>query len=237
MILLTAAAHLQALSLPEAAIRLSIAMGLCTVIGIEREWRERAAGMRTHLLVGLGAAMFAIISGWGYHDLPLVTGASLDPTRIAAQVVSGIGFLGAGAIIRNGLSVRGLTTSASLWVVAAIGLGCGAGLYSASALATAFVMVGLGPMRRVEGWIARGRQGHVIFEFTLAKKREIGEVLGECQALGMIVDQFKISEHDGEHGRHVQIDCRLEADKQAIDVASKLAMLKGVGSMEWKSAD
>jgi putative Mg2+ transporter-C (MgtC) family protein len=95
------------------------------VIGLEREFREREAGLRTHLLVSLGAALFTIVSAFGFHDVlshdPNAV-VRLDPSRIAAQIVSGIGFLGAGAIIRQGLSIRGLTTAATLWVVAAIGM-------------------------------------------------------------------------------------------------------------------
>src|SRR5206468_4649217 len=115
-------------------LRLGVAALLGGAIGVERELRDREAGIRTHLLVSLGSALFTIISAYGFHEF-LATGASVvraDPTRIAAQIVTGIGFLGAGAIIRQGLSVRGLTTAATLWVVAAIGLAAGAGYYSAA---------------------------------------------------------------------------------------------------------
>jgi putative Mg2+ transporter-C (MgtC) family protein len=110
-------------------VRLSVAAGLGAAVGIEREFRDREAGIRTHLLVALGSALFTIISAYGFHEF-LASGDSVvraDPTRIAAQIVTGIGFLGAGAIIREGLSVRGLTTAGSLWVVAAIGMASGAG--------------------------------------------------------------------------------------------------------------
>src|SRR2546430_13381915 len=118
----------------EAVLRLVVAAGLGAAIGLERELREREAGIRTHLLVSLGSALFTIVSAYGFHEF-LTSGASVvraDPTRIAAQIVTGIGFLGAGAIIREGLSVRGLTTAATLWVVAAIGMACGAGWYWAA---------------------------------------------------------------------------------------------------------
>ena len=104
-------------------------------IGLERELRDRAAGLRTHMLVGVGAALFTIVSAYGWSDFEFSarSGVVFDPTRIAAQIVTGIGFLGAGAIIRQGLTVRGLTTAASLWIVAAIGMAAGAGFYSAAA--------------------------------------------------------------------------------------------------------
>src|SRR3982751_4148656 len=115
----------------ESLLRLAIAAGLGGAVGFERELRDREAGIRTHLLVSLGSALFTIGSAYGFHEF-LAGGGNIvraDPSRIAAQIVTGIGFLGAGAIIREGLSVRGLTTAASLWIVAAIGMAAGAGYY------------------------------------------------------------------------------------------------------------
>src|SRR6266576_6834355 len=119
--------------------------------------REREAGLRTHLLVSLGSALFTIVGAYGFHAIR-DSGANVvraDPTRIAAQIVTGIGFLGAGAIIRQGLSVRGLTTAATLWVVAAIGLASGAGYYVAAALTTAIALVSLGPLRTIAYKVVR----------------------------------------------------------------------------------
>jgi len=121
----------------DVVIRVILALVLGGLIGIEREIREHTAGFRTHILVSVGACVFTIASYYG------VAGTDHDPHRIAAQVVSGIGFLGAGAIIRYGVTVRGLTTAASLWAVAAIGLTCGQGFYSAAAVTTAVVIVSL----------------------------------------------------------------------------------------------
>src|SRR5207253_6563623 len=124
--------ELPTLNWDESLLRLALAALLGGLIGVEREIREREAGLRTHLLVSVGSALFTIVGAYGFHSF-LDSGASVvraDPTRIAAQIVTGIGFLGAGAIIRQGLSVRGLTTAATLWVVAAVGLAAGAGYYS-----------------------------------------------------------------------------------------------------------
>jgi putative Mg2+ transporter-C (MgtC) family protein len=129
--------------------RLALAAVLGGAIGFEREYREREAGLRTHLLVCVGSALFTIISAYGFHDF-LTSGDQVvrtDPTRIAAQVVTGIGFLGAGAIIRQGLSIRGLTTAATLWVAAAIGMAAGAGYYPGAIIGTVITLVALWPLR------------------------------------------------------------------------------------------
>jgi putative Mg2+ transporter-C (MgtC) family protein len=137
------------LSWGELLLRITLAGVLGGVIGAERELRERGAGLRTHTLVALGAALFTLVSAYGWSDFRFSTpqGIVFDPTRIAAQIVTGIGFLGAGAIIRQGLSVRGLTTAATLWVVAAIGLAAGAGYYTAAVATTVLVMIALWPLR------------------------------------------------------------------------------------------
>jgi putative Mg2+ transporter-C (MgtC) family protein len=113
----------------ELVLRLGLAVGLCSLIGLERSSRDEVAGLRTHALVGLGAALFTLVSAYGFAEFTTAAGPRPDPTRIAAQIVSGIGFLGAGAIIRQGLNVRGVTTASSLWIVAAIGMAAGAGFY------------------------------------------------------------------------------------------------------------
>ena len=133
----------------ELLLRLALAATLGGAIGAERELRDREAGFRTHLLVAVGAALFTLVSAYAWSDWSFSTprGIVFDPTRIAAQIVTGIGFLGAGAIIRHGFSVRGLTTAATLWVVAAIGMAAGAGYYAAAVLSTALVLVSLWPLR------------------------------------------------------------------------------------------
>ncbi len=118
-------------------LRLSVALLLGGLIGIEREYRSKDAGFRTHFLVSMGSALFCIVSQFGFGiDLK-------DSSRVAAQVVSGIGFLGAGTIIFQKNMVRGLTTAAGLWVTAAIGLACGTGMYFAAGITTAMVLLGL----------------------------------------------------------------------------------------------
>jgi putative Mg2+ transporter-C (MgtC) family protein len=106
---------------------LALAFVLSSFIGLEREWRQKSAGLRTHTLVGVGAALFLIISKYGFSDV-LGPRVVLDPSRVAAQIVTGIGFIGGGLIFVRGDAVRGLTTAAIVWITAAIGMACGAGL-------------------------------------------------------------------------------------------------------------
>src|SRR3954465_3223000 len=132
------------LSWPHIILRLRVAAVPGGAIGAERELRERAAGLRTHAVVCVGSALFTLVSAYGFAEFRVVA-----PTRIAAQIVGGIGCLGGGAIIRQGLSVRGLTTAATLWLVAAIGMASGAGYYDAAVIATAGALLTLGPLRIV----------------------------------------------------------------------------------------
>ena len=127
----------------EFILRIFVAALLGGVIGLEREYRDKAAGFRTHFLVALGSALFMIISAYGFEGTLVTDSHRLDVSRIAAQVVTGIGFIGAGTIIFQKNAVRGLTTAAGVWVVAAIGLACGAGLYLLATAATVLVLLGL----------------------------------------------------------------------------------------------
>jgi putative Mg2+ transporter-C (MgtC) family protein len=133
----------------ELALRLVIALLLGGVIGWERELQRMPAGFRTHALVALGSAIFTVISAYAF------TGPGSDPTRIAAQVVSGIGFLGGGAILHYGGTVRGLTTAASLWSVAGVGMAAGAGLFVVAGISAVLVIIGLELFQRVERVVKR----------------------------------------------------------------------------------
>jgi putative Mg2+ transporter-C (MgtC) family protein len=133
----------------ELAVRLTAGLVLGAVIGFERELHRQPAGFRTHSLVALGAALFTIVSAYGF------TGDSVDPTRIAAQIVSGIGFIGAGTILQHRGNIRGLTTAASLWSVAAIGTAAGAGLIVMAVVGTILILVVLAVLDRIEAFATR----------------------------------------------------------------------------------
>lgn len=134
----------------EAIARISAAAALAGVIGFERQVAQKAAGLRTHMLVGLGAGVFALLS---VESFP-----GSDPARVAAQIVSGVGFLGAGAIFRHGIAVRGLTTAAGMWSAAAVGMASGLGEYEIALIATGVAVVVLYVVGVVQ-WLLRGRTG------------------------------------------------------------------------------
>jgi putative Mg2+ transporter-C (MgtC) family protein len=139
--------------------RLLLAAVLGGLIGLEREYHGRDAGFRTHLLVSMGACLMVLISEFFYLKYGTEPGSGilrLDPTRIAAQIVAGIGFLGAGAILREGLSVRGLTTAACLWLVAGLGMAVGVGLYFPPVFATFLSLLALWVLKKVERRVRQG---------------------------------------------------------------------------------
>ena len=138
-------------------IRLALSMLLSSVVGLERQWSRRTAGLRTHVLVSLGSCLIMLTSIYVFDIFKDKT--TLDPARIAAGVISGIGFLGAGAIIRSGEAVRGLTTAASLWLVAGIGLAVGCGFYLAAIVSSIFAFVILAFLRHFEKVVFNKKEG------------------------------------------------------------------------------
>lgn len=128
------------------SLRLLVAALLGAAIGFEREIHAHPAGMRTHLLVSLGSGVFTVLSIFFFEATTAAGSEATDPSRVAAQIVSGIGFLGAGAILKYGSSVRGLTTAASLWATAAVGMAAGAGAWAVAVLTTVLIVLSLGPL-------------------------------------------------------------------------------------------
>ena len=183
----------EALVLPisTVALRLLAAFVLGGVIGLERERRDRPAGLRTHILVTVAAALLMMLSG-------LVAGENFDPGRIAAGVVTGIGFLGAGTIIRYGADVHGLTTAATIWAASAVGLTVGSGSYSAAVVATAIIFVTLTALRRLERYI-----GGVTTEQRITVQLTSGtsfptQMLAELRDASVYVDSIDFAGEGGE---------------------------------------
>jgi putative Mg2+ transporter-C (MgtC) family protein len=215
-------------------LRIAVAAALTGAIGMERELRERAAGLRTHMLVGVGSALFTIVSAYAWTDFVFSRegGVVFDPTRISAQIVTGIGFLGAGAIIRQGLSVRGLTTAAGLWVVAAIGMAVGAGYYSAAVIATGVVLVGLGPLRWVEGGaLSRWRRGGRVLEVDIRREQALAPLLETLEGRRARVNRVEFE--DEEDRRQVRIELDLPLGAASREIVAELADREGVTAVRW----
>ena len=176
-------------------LRLVLASVAGAVIGFEREVRNHVAGVRTHAIVALGAALFTIAGAYGFGDL--TRSASIDPARVAAQVASGIGFIGAGAIIRNGFSVRGLTTAATLWLGAALGVAAGAGQYVIVASATVLVLVLLIGLQILERVAVRIAPCQGALEVRYARGHgTVGPLLRALEAANARVTGIKIEDDD-----------------------------------------
>jgi putative Mg2+ transporter-C (MgtC) family protein len=218
----------------EALLRIVLAAVLGGAIGFERELREREAGLRTHMLVAIGSALFTIVSAYGFHAF-LASGAGVvraDPSRIAAQIVTGIGFLGAGAIIRQGLSVRGLTTAATLWVVAAIGLAVGAGYYSGAVVSTAVVLVSLWPLRLLAFRIVRRfrpEDGRLLVELPAGAGP--GAVIDEIERAGARIETIEVSQ-EGDR-RRLELDVELPGAGGAPELVARVAEVEHVAEVRW----
>jgi putative Mg2+ transporter-C (MgtC) family protein len=227
-----ASSALPTLNWDESLLRLALAAVLGGLIGVERELREREAGLRTHLLVSVGSALFTIVGAYGFHDFVVPGHSVVDPTRIAAQIVTGIGFLGAGAIIRQGLSVRGLTTAATLWVVAAVGLASGAGYYSAAVITTALVLIALYPLRIIAYRILRrfrAEDGRLLVELPAGTPP--GDVLDEVERAGARVTAVELSQ-EGDR-RRLELDLALPRELTAPRLVALLADVPNVADVRW----
>ena len=158
------------------SIRLILAAALGLAVGFEREIHGHPAGLRTHMLVAVGSALFTVISAYGFGEGSAT--APIDPTRIAAQVVSGIGFLGAGAILKDGIVIRGLTTAASLWATSAVGMAAGAGEYVIAAVATGVILVSLWPINALAERLHGTALPEVQLRLSMDRLEALGKVTG-----------------------------------------------------------
>jgi putative Mg2+ transporter-C (MgtC) family protein len=220
------------LSTAEALLRLLIAAGLGGAIGLERELRDHEAGFRTHLLVALGACVFTLVSAYAWSDWTFSqrSGIVFDPTRIAAQIVTGIGFLGAGAIIVRGISVRGLTTAATLWVVAAIGMAAGTGYYAVGVGAAVLVLVSLGPLKLISTrLVARVRPEEAELAIKLVPDGDATHVLTAIEELGGEVSQVEFGDE-----RTIDVTLRASRRSESARVAARVNELDEVERVQWR---
>ena len=178
-------------------IRLIVACLLGGVIGFEREHVHRPAGLRTHILVCVGSALVMVTSEFIYYQYS--SHVNVDPARLGAQVISGIGFLGAGTIIKEGISVKGLTTAASLWAVSCIGIAVGIGFYSGAIISTVIIFLILVVIKKTQGKMSTQKTTR-LFIHTQIKRGEVNELSRIITELGVKIKKtdFITSERDGE---------------------------------------
>ena len=220
------------LSTAEALLRLLLAAGLGGAIGLERELRDHEAGFRTHLLVALGACVFTLVSAYAWTDWTFSnsSGTVFDPTRIAAQIVTGVGFLGAGEIIVRGINVRGLTTAATLWVVAAIGMAAGTGYYAVSLGSALLVLVSLGPLKLLSArFVSRVRPEEAVLAVNLAPHGEGTRVLSRIEELGGVIESVEFGDE-----RTLDVVLRASRRSESAKVAEGLSHLEDVERVQWR---
>lgn len=207
------------------ALRLALSVVAGGLVGLERELRRQSAGLRTHILICLGSTLLMLLSIW----LPQKFGLDRsDPGRIAAQVVSGIGFLGAGAFIKIGNNVRGITTAASIWVVAAIGMAIGAGMWFAALVALALSLVVLGALESAERrFLPAGRTKLLQLWFSegMGDRAEIESVLGEFKIGIESIDAYQEA---GKKGTRLNLLVMVPTN---VDVERLFKALRSIGKV------
>lgn len=216
------------LSFGEEIGRILLVAVLAGAVGIERELREQEAGLRTHMLVGVGAALFVIAGtfSWSGLDFGNRVGIVLDPSRVIAYVVTGVGFLGAGAIIKNGGGgVRGLTTAASLWVVAAIGVAVASGQYALGIFATAVVLMSLWPVKQIARFLGLRRGGSKRLVLDLDDGSSIGDVLSVVEGAGVELHATTVREVGGARQLEIVLAGR---QTELVAILERLSTLSGV---------
>jgi putative Mg2+ transporter-C (MgtC) family protein len=234
LVRLAATGAFPSLSIGELIGRILLAAALGGLVGFEREFRDQPAGFRTHILVSLGAALFTMAGAYGASGFVGTGGVSFDPTRIAAQVVTGIGFLGAGAILRYGVTVRGLTTAAALWVTAAVGVAVGLGYYSGALITSVATVVSLFGLKQLEtSVIPKMRGGRHNFVIEVGAKLRLAELAAIVEGHNARIVSMKIlSVSEGMRKLLLTISIPPEMDPPSL--ALEMREVEGVTTLEWE---
>jgi putative Mg2+ transporter-C (MgtC) family protein len=213
-------------------MRLAVATVLGGAIGIERERRERAAGFRTHALVCVASALMMVVSTYGF---PGEFDEALDPSRIAAQVVSGIGFLGAGVIIFRKNAVRGLTTAASVWAVSGVGLAAGGGMYAAAIIGTLFMLLVQGGLRPLERrmFAHHSRHHRIVLEVSHGRNvfDEIQHIASNSPGFRLLSLDFDVNDDNGQDV--VELTVEVEKLEDIVALISQFRQIEGVSRLQW----
>ena len=213
--------------------RLGAAAVLGSLIGLERQRLDKSAGLRTHMLVSVGSALVMIVSAYGFEGVIQPGRVVLDPSRVAAQVVSGIGFLGAGTIVVRKQSAHGLTTAASIWAVATIGMAAGGALYMAATAATVIILVILALIKPVERRILG--HGHVeqrTARVTVASPFGIEAIEPPFRGAGLEIHGFRLRVGESPGEQEVEVTFGPVSDTAALKLAGELRELPGVREID-----
>lgn len=227
----------------EISIRIVVAMIVGGLVGFERELGNHPAGFRTHILVCVGSTLIVLLSTYGFNQFANEYNVRMDPARLAAQVISGIGFLGAGTILRTGMTISGLTTAASLWVVAAIGLSVGAGFYYGALFSTLLVFVVLFVFNKIEkAWMNKRscKKVKVVLE---AKYSFMNDLLDHINLFDVQINNLKIDIKEYETRRekldeaiYLELDLKFNKAKKINEAIRKIAESNGVLHVELSDA-
>ena len=223
-------------------VRLVVAAVLGGIVGLERGSNDRPAGFRTHMLVCMGSTLFMLVSIYGFDDIStLLSGGSAgdagvrrDTARIAAQVVSGIGFLGAGTILHEGLTIKGLTTAASLWMVSAIGLAVGSGMYLLSVVATILTMVTLITFHNLEKRFSlkNSKDRRFIRITTANRPGALTDITGYLSMNGVKVKSLNVKNDNLRENLILELYISVDAEVDTMEIVSGIQNIDGVVSLE-----
>jgi putative Mg2+ transporter-C (MgtC) family protein len=205
------------------ALRLLLSAILGAVIGLEREIHDHPAGMRTHLLVSLGSGSFTALSVSAFGEG--------DPGRVAAQIVSGIGFLGAGAILKEGATIRGLTTAASLWAAASVGMAAGAGSWSVAIVVTVIVVFSLWPLRLVAARLVGRERSRIRLKILAERPAGLTEVVEAVGEHGGSIAHLATEEQSG-GGVRIELEIRVDEPRDGAILTSAIGELAGIRVQE-----
>lgn len=213
------------------AARLGLAALAGLAIGFERQLNQHEAGMRTHVLVAVGAALFTVAGAYGFEDIDRA--ATVDPARVAAQVATGVGFIGAGSIIRQGPSVRGLTSAATLWLTGALGVAAGAGASLATLIATAIVLLTLVGLRLAKPSVASLSSQVVTLDIRYGQgKGTLGPILEALEQRHLRLEQLRIRDDPEAAVRNVLVTVTGRRLSELDDLAQQIRELNDVLRVE-----
>lgn len=215
--------------------RLILAAVLGSVVGLERERLDWAAGLRTHMLVCLGATLFMIVSAFGFSDILNHPHVSLDPSRVAAQVASGVGFLGAGTIILRRDMILGLTTAASLWAVAAVGLAVGGGLYLGAVATTLLIVIILAGIKPIERRLFQNRRPRSL-KLVIERDASLFDVEKALETADVRFKHIVVEHGENPQEHHVRIILSQTQHKKLLPVIEQLRVLPGVREVSYASS-